>query len=66
MKIKKQNFFRYIIHYKTVEDTGNVLISTHKKITPVRRRRLEDELEEKLNKKSKLVITNIEWINKIS
>jgi len=45
MKIKKQNFFRYRIHYKTFEDTGNVLISTSKRITPARRRRLEDELE---------------------
>ena len=69
MKKKKQNRFIYRVHYQTNRGSGWRRLITDKKMTPARRGRLEEiflgALKPELNI-NELIITNVEWLNKIN
>jgi hypothetical protein len=68
MKKKKQNRYIYRVHFQTNEMLGWRRVVTNKKMTPARRERFGGILFEKLRLEleiTKLVITDVEWINKI-
>jgi hypothetical protein len=69
MKKKKQNRYIYRVHYQTNKGMGWKVMITKNRMTPSRRQRLGRSLLEELMAESRtinqLVITDVEWINKI-
>lgn len=68
MKKKKQNRFIYRIHYRTANGSGGwKRIITRDRMTVARRDQLEKELMDKYDylRKQKILVTKVEWVNKI-